>query len=346
MYYYICIVLIGAYPANQLFLVNAGKDVMYALFVVWTIVVLYDITKRVLRDEKVSNVEYVIFSIFEFFVLLWRNNSIYALVIAVLFIFLTYRKKVVKLMAICGIVALVYVAVVRILFPSFGISGSSIAESLAVPEQQMTSVYVNKRDSLTKEQEEYIQDIMPDGFELLYNPTNSDNIRPRMKVQTIEEKGIFELVKNWFEIGVDNPLEYAKAFLNNTRGYWYLFHDFSRVGSDRYIEYDNFYSARCIKLDRYMLDTSLSRFYYIISDENFLGNYRAVSWLFSIAFSFWMYMILAGYAIYAKAKRVYSVYIYLCGVLITLLLGPLALMRYIYPFTLALPFLLFINADE
>lgn len=343
--FFISTVLLGLYPSNQLFLVNAAKDVIYSLFVLWTILLLTGIIRGLLdeKERTVSFIKYVLLFIAMLLTVLWRHNTVYSLILLCPFLLLIYKKKSASLIVACSAVVIVYYSVIKIVYPIAGIEGSSVVESLAIPEQQLVRTYIEKKDSLSAEEIDFIEQLMPEGFENAYDPCNSDNIRPRMHVDYLEKIGMTEFLVNWIKIGIKNPKQYIKAFLYNTKGYWYPYHTFTRVGSDRYIEYDNStYRAR-IDVKRFMLGTPMSDFYYRLSDENILGNYRIIGWLFSIAFGFWMFVILFGYVLYRKAKGMYAAYIFLGGILLTLLLGPLALMRYIYPYTVCMVYLIFSN---
>ena len=153
--------------------------------------------------------------------------------------------------------------------------------------------------------------------------------------------GLKEFVIQWAQIGINHKKLYIVAFLNNTRGYWYPYYEFSRIGSDRYLEYENSTYDKKISTQRYMLGTKLSDFYYNLSDNYSIGEYRWISWLTSIAFTFWMSVIVTGYAIYKSRKELLLIYIFIWLLWLTLFAGPLALIRYVYPFTITLPFLFF-----
>lgn len=85
-----------------------------------------------------------------------------------------------------------------------------------------------------------------ESYQNWYNPTNSDAIRPSLNSEALEEMGLMKFMKTWASIGVRHMVCYNEALLNNTRGYWYVFHEFTQIGSDKYIEWDNSnYGARC-----------------------------------------------------------------------------------------------------
>ncbi len=85
---YVAVLLImGLYPANQLLLVNATKDVMYALFFLWFIMIFADILKKIYREENVRKSQYIILAITQLLLMFWRNNTLYALILTIPFMF-------------------------------------------------------------------------------------------------------------------------------------------------------------------------------------------------------------------------------------------------------------------
>ncbi len=251
-----------------------------------------------------------------------------------------------KIILVSLIVIVIYLFVTKFVYNWMGFAPSSMAESLAVPEQQLAYTYIEAKDTLTEEQIVFIERIMLEGFVDAYVSTNSDWIRPRLSLQYVDEIGFKEFVIQWIKIGLNHKRLYIKAFLNNTRGYWYPYYEFSREGSDRYLEYKNSQFEIGITTQRYMLETKISNFYYSLSDLYSIGKYKWISWFTSISFTFWMTVIVTGYTIYKGKKEFYIVYVFIWLLWLTLYAGPLALMRYVYPFTIALPFLFFEEQGE
>ena len=341
--YIVVLLFFGFYPSNQLLLVNAAKDVMYALFFLWFIMSFAEILKAVYDDRPAAVHQYVFFAVTLILLMFWRNNTLYAfaLTVPVMILICVKRKAMLKTLLVSAAVIAVYLFVTVGVYGWLGLKSSSIVESLAVPEQQLAYTYIKAKDTLTPQQTAFTLQLMPEGFESAFIATNSDAIRPRLSVDYIREIGLKTFVGQWAKIGLHHKRLYLDAFLNNTRGYWYPYYEFSRVGADRYLEYANSEYEKRITLRRYMWGTPLSDFYYQIADEYTIGDAPWISWLTSIAFTFWMTVIATGFAIIQGRKEMTLVYVFIWLVWLTLLAGPLALMRYVYPFTITLPFLLF-----
>lgn len=341
--YTIVLLFFGLYPANQLLVVNAAKDVMYALFFLWFVIIFAEILKAIYQDKPVPAYQYALYGVVLLLLMFWRNNTMYAFVLTMPFMCLLIIKHraILSTMLVSVIVLGVYLFVTIWVYGWMGFGSTSIIESLAVPEQQLAFTYIKEKDTLTPEQIEFIEKLMPEDFAQVYVSTNSDYIRPRLSGGYIKEIGFTTFVKQWAEIGLNHKNKYIKAFLNNTRGYWYPYHEFSRVGSDRYLEYDNSSYDQGIRIQRYMLGTEINDFYYNLADKYEIGKNPWINWLTSIAFTFWMTVIATGFAINQGRKELILVYLFIWLIWLTLFSGPLALMRYVYPFTITLPYLFF-----
>ena len=84
------LIFYAIFPYNQLFPLMTTKDTMFAGFALFFVVQLYQFPR-----EKFGIKEYVLLSIFAVFMLLFRNNAAYALVVAlpIIMIFLRDNKK-------------------------------------------------------------------------------------------------------------------------------------------------------------------------------------------------------------------------------------------------------------
>ena len=129
-------------------------------------------------------------------------------------------------------------------YSSLGLQSSNkLNEMLAIPTQQIANTYAKCGDDFTDEEKEVVFKVFPEesmeSYQNWYNPTNSDAIRPSLNSEALEEMGLMKFMKTWASIGVRHMVCYNEALLNNTRGYWYVFHEFTQIGSDKYIEWDN-----------------------------------------------------------------------------------------------------------
>ena len=341
--YGIALAFFALHPMNHLFVVNCAKDVAYAYFTVWVILFFGEGLRE--QGKYFQKNEICIFlTIALFLFLFYRNNSIYALIlfVPVALIYYKYARK--RLLVIFAVTIGVYYLVTGPIYSYYDLaSGNKLNEMLAIPSQQIVNTYIKYGDELTKEEKDIIVSVFPTEeisvYMLMYKPENSDMIRPLLKSNRISEMGLGHFIKIWVQLGIKHPISYIEAALNNTRGYWYLFHEISGENSDRYIEYTNSQYEVGIHTERYPILKGLAEKYYKIGEEYSLGKIKGLSWLFSMASTLYLYLLLICFTCYRKDYKVLIALFIPMALYLTVFAGPLALLRYIYPMTLSLPYL-------
>lgn len=341
--YVIGLVFFAFHPMNQLFVVNCAKDIIYAYFVVWIVMLFGQAVKNRGRYFK-SLKNCILLTVFILLFLFYRNNSIYALIIYAVaaLVYYKYARKQLLVIFVCTIG--LYYFVTGPVYDHLNLqAGNSLNEMMAIPEQQLVNTYIKFGDDFTQEEKDMFAAVFPEKTReecaAVYSPTNSDMIRPRINSAAIEEMGLGKFVKIWAGIGIRHPRSYIEAGLNNTRGYWYVNHKYTMMVSDRYIEYTNSQYETAIHTDRKPVLKWLSDNYFRKIAEETTGENTKNNWLFSIASTFILFLYLIGIIIYKRRSGLWMNVLLLAMLYVTLFAGPLALMRYVYPVTLCLPYL-------
>lgn len=164
-------------------------------------------------------------------------------------------------------------------------------------------------------------------------------IEPSLNSEALEKWDLMKFMKTWASIGVRHMVCYNEALLNNTRGYWYVFHEFTQIGSDKYIEWDNSNYGAGVHTKRMPVLKGLSKFYRSIGQEYSVGEVPELAILFAPATTFLLFIMWTAFVIYKKEYKYLVPSVLLWLLMGTLFVGPLALMRYIYPLTICMPFL-------
>ena len=94
--YVIGLIFFAFHPMNQLFVVNCAKDVIYAYFVVWVVLLFGQAVKNRGRFFK-SKKQCILLTVFILLFLFYRNNSIYALFVFAVFALLYYKYAILKM---------------------------------------------------------------------------------------------------------------------------------------------------------------------------------------------------------------------------------------------------------
>lgn len=98
-----------------------------------------------------------------------------------------------------------------------------IVEALSIPLQQIARASYDEKE-ISEDEEKYIDSFGNyDTFGSIYDERCSDNIklfiRDHGNVSGISENKT-EFLKVWFSIGIRNPYNYLKAWVDETRGFW------------------------------------------------------------------------------------------------------------------------------
>ncbi len=207
-------------PVIALYSVTFWKDVFFAGWLVFLVLLLFEIKKS---DGHFfySPCKTVLFSLVCLFTVFARNNGIY--IIGVLFIaLLVCCKKQLKITVPVFAVILAVVFLIKgPLFDYLGVAPTMIEESLAIPLQQI-GYTLSVRGIINLPQLQFLANILPtDIYRDIYCPTSIDPIKMHeiFNSQFLQDN-LWEFLKVWFKIFLKNPGAYFKAYCMQTKGYW------------------------------------------------------------------------------------------------------------------------------
>lgn len=266
-------------------------------------------------------------------ILFFRNNGIYALVVFLTIFAIFYRKTWRRWLPLVFASFLIFGVTVGALKQAFHFEEGSVAEMLCVPMQQLARVHAQAKESFTEEDLETLYSLIPEVILEDYNPKLADNVKVNFLTDRFKaEPGKY--ISLWFRTGLQHFDIYVNSFLANTYGYWYP--DTVPDGyrgrwiTDR--EYkDSSYFAFVTERpgERVHLLPALEEFYRKISLEIYQQRLPVISMLFSMGFWHWSYAFLAFYLVVTGYKR-QALALTITGLLyLTVLLGPIALVRYV-----------------
>lgn len=341
-------VFLALFPTVSMFVCCSTKDGIFAGGVVLLTTLLLEMARdgEAFWTKKCKRAG-VMFSML--LILFFRNNGIYALVFFLIPFAFLYRKMWRKwIVPIVG-AFLIFGSVTGVLKYTFHFTEGEMAEMLCVPMQQLARAYTYEKDGFTEEELELLYSLIPESILEKYNPKLADNI----KVNFLEDnfKGSpGRYVSLWARIGWRYPDIYINSFLANTYGYWYPDTVLDGYKGKTIVERvygDSSYFAFETERPgiRMHLLPWLENFYEKISLEIYQQKLPVISMLFSIGFWHWCYAFLAFYLLLIKCgKQAFSLAV--MGLLyLTVLLGPIALVRYILYFFFAVPLLLALLFD-
>lgn len=347
------------FPANSVLALSTTKDVLFsALMLICTLCwyrMICDCGMRVGRKEQAV---YIAFSVF---MLLFRNNAVYAYVVSVPVLYIGLGKieksaeagkgkqrdsvtaRKVYLRMTLFILALFAAGVFLLKAVTHAQSGSP-REMLSVPLQQMARTRVEAEETLEPAMRQELEAYIPSEWIFAaYNPHLADPVKNRAVIHD-DPKG---LIVTWIKLGLRHPAIYVDAFLDNSLGLWFL-QDTSHaqiygIGTESgfgYLSTDNRTMPAGCEIVEHSLLPGLRVFMEKLISDNEYGKIPVVRILFAPALYWWLLYFCIVAALYRKSYRELLAMVFPAAYYLTLLLSPTVLVRYMYPIMVTIPVIL------
>lgn len=339
----------GVFPLNSVMVVCTTKDVLFSiLFLLFCLLLIERFFFCSGRKQYIIDALLVL----EGCVMIqFRNNCLYAVAVfgVVWLIFAPKREKLRVLL-----LAVLLTAGGKGM--SVGIKaalGTQIPEAevemYSVPIQQFARVGNRYGEALEPEISRLLSIYMPERLWDAYNPPISDTVKGGMgsAYQETWKGHEMELLHDWVTIGLSYPNEYIDAFLELTRGYWFL--------DDRsYAECLGWgvegrmgiiYTYNSSEIEEIGPIEHVSKFPWLeeqlekIVSGNAFYDWPVVSLLFKAAFYFWGLFVVFGGFLYLRKNQQALICAFPVLYMLTMLLGPVVQIRYLFPIMILLPVL-------
>ena len=323
-------------PQHMMMSISGTKDVLFAAAM---LVMTVELIRFLLEKDRAQNPW--IFAgniVITVIVCLLRNNMIYGLAALVFVCVVLFRKKLgmrVIAMLLAGLVAAYGSGVA--LEKITGASKGSVREMVCIPAQQLSRVY-----ALYGLNE-------PVGYEVLecfpyaadYHPERADHVKRLAEVDTPDR--MIKMIKLWVREAFNFPIEYIDAFLFTTKAYWH-FDDVSF--STTYNDPENDRGCMIVwhnpatMIDMQDLWPQVKALCEDLFARNQYMQFPVLWTLIHPALYTWLLVFLLAAGIYRRNKPLLLTGGLALCYLLTLLLGPVALIRYQYNLMLIAPVLL------
>ena len=336
------------YPTNQVFPLIATKDILFSVFVLLEVVLLTELSidKTAFLNSKIKCGWLALGALLMF---LFRHNGLHAYILTLPFLLFFYIKACklnYKKLLVIFLLPLVLYGVVTVIKRACGIKPAPLASSLGIPIQQLGRVRLVHDKTLSEEEKELYRQIIPPQNEFAYFPLCVDNLKLdgfTLHSDYIENslrthpEYFTHLYTKWARL---YPYTYVDAFLLTNYGYWHPFVKFKRLGLHLYLlTYNRWNPIVGIPVHSYGMIPQLRAFHDKIFLNNRFDNNFFTRLLFSISLNTW-YFITALFIL--AYKRRYDLIVPLLlplGLLVSVLFGPIVLLRYVYQNFLILPLL-------
>lgn len=268
-----------------------------------------------------------------------RNNAVYSFALLTAVSLLFFRRKLGKrvLAATLSGVILAQGGMMGLQAVT-GATDSSVREMLSVPCQQLARVY--DRYGLSVPEGYEIVEVLPDAED--YFPSRADFTKASAKVTTSDR--LVRFLKLWAREALHHPVEYLDAFLYNTCGFWYV-NDLSFATVYDEVEGS---PVGCMSLGHHnnigieapWLLPGLRALWRQLFTLNGYQHFPILWTLLHPAFYTWLLGFILVWAWYRRDRQALFAGSALACYLLSLLMGPCALIRYQYYLMLAAPTLL------
>ncbi len=330
------------FPVISMFGVCSSKDVLFSSFASIVVILIYDLLQNThvfFETNKLKlKLKPVLFFSMTSLMLLFRRNSIYALVITIPFIVIAVKQKKKATMFLLSSIVIINVIITNMIYPLAGVKSDSGKDMLCVPIQQIARVYSNKREILSENDLRMISSVYNDDSINGYCPVSADNAKQSFNISLLKEN-FHDYSKLWVDIGIKAPQEYIEAFLMMTLYAWYpdsIIDGYQQLskgpygwGHDYNITETSFFS--CDVEEPGALDSKipgLYKFYYHISRYISVQRIPIISLLFSIGFMLWLLLFVIGYTLHIGNNNGSVALVFPLMICVTFLFGPMVLVRY------------------
>jgi hypothetical protein len=278
----------------------------------------------------------ILLAVFSLLLCLLRNNVMIALILFLILLLIVpaykgYRRG---LLPVFGSVILATILITGPLFTAFHINGTSKAEALSVPLQQVALATVNHGIEFSDAQREAIDEVFLPNMATDFNLRIADPVKSKLIVSEFD-KDTGKYVGLWFQLLKKYPTDYINAALNLNLAYWYPDTKQPDAYSNR--DYIETYIYENHGIERHSKIPWLLNLYESLVNKVEQQKIPVVGFLFNIGAPIWFvffWMIMCR----LKGRGDATVFLLPAVVIwLTFLLGPVANLRYMYPLMLASP---------
>ena len=345
---FITAVFLGLFPLNGFMAISVTKDTLFtAFFVVLFTAVLYSITANTKGWFYWLNLIALIISLAG--TVAFRNNGKYAVLVLCL-VFLSSviwiskaKGRIVGLSIVTVIVFMVSCFGLRYIERNFWHDPAEEKEKYSVPFQQVLRTVVYHESEIDEETLQYIKECVAEDFDFKtgYSAATADSIKASFKAEYLDNAKTKEV---YLELLKQYPEEYLNAFLTLNAGYIYLFDTSCHLpyvesvekGNGYILTNENIYWLSTVEVYKESRLPGVYNWLEEIVSSNALMKIPVLGQVLAPAIWFYLFLFIVAASLTFDRKKHLIPMSLVGGYLGTVFLGPMVLMRYIYPIMLCL----------
>ncbi len=325
-------------PVTALFSVCATKDVIFSagalLFMLFIIQLLQD-PNEFFKSPKAI----ILFILSALITMIFRNNGLYIAILTLLMLGFYLKKFIKTYTKVTVTILAIYLCLTISLNHFLHVTPGGVEEMLSVPIQQLARVHYYEKDSFSKEDLELLYSILPEENLNSYRASVSDFVKCGFNKENFEKEKA-DFFRLWIRTGIHHPFTYINSFLLGTVDFWYphAIIDGYRDVYNRSSYYDYKVSEPGTEI---VLLPGLHDFYEYISWDKDAQTLPGMFLLLSPGWYFVMFFITFMYLLHQKNYHKIIPLMVIVWNMCTVLLGPIALVRYVLILFYAFPLLFF-----
>ena len=338
------ILFFGILPLNSVLVVCTTKDVLFSALFLLFILLLAERSffsagkKRLLMD--------ILLLAEGSLMMQFRHNCIYAVVVfGIFWVICAGKKERLRVLVLCLLLAAGGKGTDIAIKAAIGTtSGLVEKEKYSVPVQQFARVGHFHSHELDEETKQLLEYYVPEECWEDYNPPISDAIKWRVGEGFTD---IGQMFADWAHFAVRYPNDFIDAFLELTRGYWFLddrsYAECLGYGVEDRMGVIYTYNSSTLEDGTEILHESKfpwleERLEEIVSGNAYY-NWPILSVLFKSAFYTWGLLTVWAAFLFRRQKEQAVLCLFPIFYMGTMFLGPVVQMRYVFPIMLSLPVL-------
>lgn len=334
----------GLIPYNGIFAVTMWKDVLFSAFVLLYVLTVFQMLKKSTSVSFFGDRKLLLGCFLSgWAVCMMRSNGLYIFLFTLPFLLIAFRKQLKLMLPLQLSILILAVLAKGPVSDAFEVEHPSFTESLSIPLQQVARVVAEGRP-LTQEQETLIDRVVTDSSLIpdYYNPSISDPVKALVTYNNADAitEAPADYGKLWIQLGLEYPADYIKAFIDQTKGYYFPAPAGLRTNegispNEAGLSWPHLLPGQLpVKISEILLKlTDIVPLYGI---------------LWSIGAFFWAVLFLFSFQLLYGQKKHLVLYLPFIGTVLTLLIAtPVASdLRYAYPLFLAMPFLFAVSVPS
>lgn len=334
------IIIYSLLPTHVIFSMTTTKDILFSGIFNLAIIKFIELTTN--TEQFLHNKKEIISTIIILFLLLsFRNNMIYAFILSSPYILIIMKKHIKQILFIILGSIFLFKLYDLTLTKSFKIENGPRIEMFSFVVQQFARVYT--KEQLTEYEKKYIEKLFLNDSLKKYNSHISDPIKSNFSSEELLSNKK-KYLKLYISLLKKYPLTYIDSLLDNTFSFYYLKDKLPDPNTKTYIEVstiDTNNNTIQVTYTRKNNNKIYKTYYNLVSN----AKYQKVP-ILNILMNMSVYvllMIFVGFIVIIKKQyKLFIPILLLITYLLTILIAPVALTRYAYPFFTTMPLYIFI----